>query len=41
MNSIFNYIYQMNDLLLFSLIAIFWLITVIMYSMVLKKWEKG
>jgi hypothetical protein len=38
MNFIFNYIDQMNDLLFLSLIATFWLVTIIIYSMVLKKW---
>ncbi len=41
MNSIFNYIDQMNDLLFLSLIAIFGFGTVIMYSTIFKKWGKG
>jgi hypothetical protein len=41
MSSIFNYMDQMNDLLFFSLFAVFWLGTLIVYSMVLKKWGRG
>jgi hypothetical protein len=40
MKALFLYIDQMNDILFLALFAVFWLTTVCLYSIWLKRWEK-